>query len=236
MTDGPAGSAESSDVELASACLAGDERAWERLIREYKPALLRAAQALDPAGGAHDLAEELFADLFSKSLLRYYQGRSSLLTWLRAVLAQRFVDRIRARRRLGDPVDERLAAPQRRVEPGEAACRGCVRAALESAVAALDPGDRLLVRLYYDQGLTLTAIGRLRHESEATASRHLSRIRATLRRLVESGLAAALTGTGLSTAECLRLVMDDAGDLDLQALLASSDGPTVHNERGSRGD
>jgi DNA-directed RNA polymerase specialized sigma24 family protein len=41
----------------------------------------------------------LYADLYSKSLFRYFQGRSSLATWLRAVLSQRYVDRIRANRR-----------------------------------------------------------------------------------------------------------------------------------------
>ena len=51
-----------------------------------------------------------------QSLFRYFQGRSSLATWLRAVLAQRYVDRQRALRRLapladGDPEHLRGAAP-----------------------------------------------------------------------------------------------------------------------------
>lgn len=236
MTDSRGPDAESDDLALAARCLAGDEQAWAQLVRDYKPSLMRAAAALDPSGGAQDLAEELFGDLFSKSLFRYYQGRSSLMTWLRAVLAQRFVDRVRARRRLADPIDEQAAAPGVAVVLGEGACRACVRVALETAIAALDPGDRLLIRLYYTQGLRLAAIGKLRHESEATASRHLSRIRSELRAAIEAGLAGPLAATGLSTSECLRLVMNDAGDLDLATLLARSGDGTVHNERGTRGD
>ncbi|HWF85924.1 MAG TPA: hypothetical protein VG222_13790, partial [Vicinamibacterales bacterium] len=96
------------DLELARQCAAGDERAWERFVLEYRPVLYRAADALAPGGGARDLADALYADLYGmqerdgerRSLFRYFQGRSSLATWLRAVLAQRYVDRVRAERRL----------------------------------------------------------------------------------------------------------------------------------------
>jgi DNA-directed RNA polymerase specialized sigma24 family protein len=95
--------AHADDVALAAACAAGDEAAWERFVREYRPVLYRAADALDTTGRARELADALYADLFGlteregerRSLFRYYQGRSSLATWLRAVLAQRYVDLLR---------------------------------------------------------------------------------------------------------------------------------------------
>ena len=50
-----------------------------------------------------------------RSLFRYFQGRSSLATWLRAVLSQRYVDRLRAQKRLEPLPDEDDAArPSRR--------------------------------------------------------------------------------------------------------------------------
>jgi RNA polymerase sigma-70 factor (ECF subfamily) len=84
------------DLVLACACAAGDEGAWEHFVLEQRPLLYRAADALDPGGGARDLADSLYADLFGlrdragerQSLFRYFHGRSSLTTWLRAVLAQ----------------------------------------------------------------------------------------------------------------------------------------------------
>src|SRR5215467_6947537 len=96
-----------ADVELARLCAAGDEDAWERFVRDYRPLLYRAADALDRTHGAREIADSLYAELYGldhgtgerRSLLRYYQGRSSLATWLRAVLAQRFVDRVRVQRR-----------------------------------------------------------------------------------------------------------------------------------------
>ena len=71
---------------------------------EYRPVLYRAADALDRSGGAREVADSLYAELYGikdapgerRSLFHYFQGRSSLATWLRAVLAQRYVDRLRA--------------------------------------------------------------------------------------------------------------------------------------------
>ena len=81
-------------------------------MREYRPILYRSADAIDPGGGARELADSIYADLFGlqerdgerRSLFRYFHGRSSLATWLRAVLAQRQVDRVRSTRRL-TPLD-----------------------------------------------------------------------------------------------------------------------------------
>jgi len=238
--------AHQADIDLARACAAGDEAAWERFIREYRPVLHRAAAAMAPGGTALDLADELFADLYGlreregerQSLFRYFQGRSSLATWLRAVLAQRYVDRIRASRRTEPlPDDESmlaapgstsaLAGPQLE----ESRCRTAVREALEWAISALEPRDRLRLRCYYTQELTLAAIGKMYGEHEATASRQLARVRKDLRQAVEARMREAHGYGADSLRECLQLVMTDAGDLDLGTLLARTPGEIVQNER-----
>src|SRR5579862_7170211 len=106
-----------ADLELASRCAAGDPAAWETFVAEYRPVLYRAAAALSRTGSARDLADSLYADLYGlkdgtadrRSLLHYFHGRSSLATWLRAVLAQRYIDRLRAERRLEPLPDEERA-------------------------------------------------------------------------------------------------------------------------------
>ena len=52
------------DLTLACACADGIEAAWEHFVLEYRPALYRAADALDATGGERDLADSLYADLF----------------------------------------------------------------------------------------------------------------------------------------------------------------------------
>ena len=221
-----------ADLELASQCAAGDERAWDRFVLEYRPILYRAADALDPSGGARDLADSLYADLYSKSLFRYFQGRSSLATWLRAVLSQRYVDRIRANRRTEAlPDDERhidradihhYESPR---DPPPDPDRGrhlrLLQDALNQAVTTLNPKDRLRLGCYYAQGLTLAETGRILREHEATVSRQLARTRQAIRGEVERRLRDEAGLSDAQISECFAAVSADAGPIDLDRMLAT---------------
>src|SRR5262249_22044108 len=118
------------DLALASACAEGLQHAWEDFVSEYRPYLRAAAAAIlrcssaDPA--ATEFADSLFSDLYGisdrdvarRSLFRYFHGRSSLKPWLRAVLAQRHIDRIRSGRKF-DSLDDQPAdgEPRRVIDP-----------------------------------------------------------------------------------------------------------------------
>ena len=52
----------------------------------------------------------------------------------------------------------------------------------------LDPRDRLRLRLYYGEDLTLARIGKVLGEHEATVSRKLEKTRGQLKASVESAL------------------------------------------------
>lgn len=211
------------DLALACACAEGDEAAWEHFIRQHRPTLYRAADALDPAGGARELADGIYGELFERSLFRYFHGRSSLSTWLRAVLAQRHVDRLRASRRLDPlPEEDRPAAggPAEAgpYEPERRRCVELVQAALTHAIDNLPPRDRLRLACYHAQQLTLAETGALLGEHEATCSRHLARTRKVLR----AEITARLRDQGLGDAdiaECVASVSNDPGELDLGDLL-----------------
>lgn len=224
------------DLALAAACAAGSEPAWEHFIAQLRPQLHRAADAIDPTGGAHELADSLYADLYGlsnrpgprQSLFRYFHGRSRLSTWLRAVLAQRHIDRLRASRRL-DPLPDdtdTLRAPTRDTEPDRERARfeSAMQSALTAAIAELPSRDRLRLSCYYAQDLNLAAIGRLLKEHEATVSRHLTRTRAAIRDAVRLRLR---TDHGMdegAIAECFQSVATDAGSLDVAGLLGGGAG------------
>jgi RNA polymerase sigma factor (sigma-70 family) len=217
------------DLALACACEDGHEAAWEHFVREFRPVLYRAAAAIDPAGGARDLADSLYGELFGlketggtrQSLFRYFHGRSSLATWLRSVLSQRHVDRMRAGRReapLPDEHAQALTASPVRLSPDRRRHVSAVIAALTAVVAELPARDRLRLACYYAQNLTLAQIGRLTNEHEATVSRHLTRTRKAVRAAVEQ----RLTGQGMAEpeiAEAVTEAAEDAGVFDLDALL-----------------
>lgn len=221
--------AHAADLELARLCAAGDERAWERFVREYRPLLYRAADALDRSGGAREIADSLYADLYGikhgrhdrQSLFQYFEGRSSLATWLRAVLAQRYVDRLRSRKKL-EPLADDDAQAGRGAEPPDpdrARYVALVRDALAGAVSRLVPRDRLRLACYYVQELTLAETGRVLKESEATASRQLAQTRRALREQVERHLLDAAHLSAVEIAACFASVADDPGPIDLKQVI-----------------
>ena len=223
----------SADLELARLCTEGDEPAWERFVREYRPVLYRAADALDQSHAAREVADSLFAELYGlrqtgsarQPLLRYYEGRSSLATWLRAVLAQRYVDRLRIQRRmepLSPAIDEQASVrsdSRRQPDPDRARYIALVREALGRAVAGLPPRDRLRLGCYYVQELTLAATGRVMRESEASSSRRLAQSRRMIRLEIERRLRDNARLTDDQIAACFASVADDPGPLDLKQVI-----------------
>lgn len=186
------------DLALACACAAGHENAWEHFVREYRPKLYAAAGAIS-GRDARELADSLYADLYGlaskdgtrRSLFEYFHGRSSLLTWLRAVLARRHLDGVRANRKYV-PLDEEsseMADPRTPLpDPDRERFVRLLQAALAASLAALEPRDRLRLASYYVQDLTLAQIGRLHGEHEATVSRKLEKTRRLIRQKVERHL------------------------------------------------
>lgn len=216
------------DLALAQACASGNDAAWETFVREHQAGLRRAADILEPGGGARDLADSLFGELFGLraqgGLFRYFHGRSSLSTWLRAVLSQRYVDRVRAARRLTPLPDDDAVPAHAQTTPAANPDRvrfvDTLRRALTAALAALAPRDRLRLACYYVQHLTLAAIGRMLGEHEATVSRHLARTRADLRATIEAQLRDTHGLDAAAVDECVRAAIDDTGPLDLARIFS----------------
>lgn len=220
------------DLALACACALGDDQAWDHFVREHRRVLYRAADALDASGGAREIADSIYAELYGvrerngvrQSLLRYYHGRSSLKTWLRAVLAQRHVDGIRAVRRL-DPLPEEDApgtlptstAPI--PDPDRARYHALMQRAFKAALAQLSDRDRLRLACYYSQELTLAETGRILKEHEATVSRQLAKTRQVLRREAERCLREQEGLDSAQIEQCFAYVLEDPGPMDLGGML-----------------
>jgi RNA polymerase sigma-70 factor (ECF subfamily) len=223
---------------------------YRAYLRSAAAAILRCP-ANSPA--ACELADSLFADLYGVSagkraelsLFRYFHGRSSLKTWLRAILAQRHVDAIRAGRRFTEleDGDDGALGPSRtatlasrldlraHADPNRERYVSLLTAAFERVLAQLDPRDLDRLRMYYSDQQTLAEIGRVLGEHESSVSRNLDRIRRDLRRAVEIALrkdSVPVNGSaaepGLSDAQialCFEYASEDA-PIDLDKLLPRS--------------
>jgi DNA-directed RNA polymerase specialized sigma24 family protein len=154
-----------------------------------------------------------------------------LPTWLRAVLAQRYVDHRRRTARLEPLADgEDEAVDLRTSDPAGSPSTldrflNILRRLIATVVAALPARDRLRLRCYYAQNLTLAQIGRMLGESEATTSRNLAKSRRTIREQVERRLREDERMSEQEIAEGFAGVIQDSGTLDLEELLPVAGAP-----------
>ena len=224
------------DLALALACKGGNSRAWEHFISSLRPPLYAAARAIagDEMRG-RELADSIWADLYGlevrdgtrRSLLEYFHGRSSILTWLRAILAQRHVDYVRSQQRtqpLDDDVEDRRIDPNsNHVEasgPERARYVRMLSIALDLALKTLAPQDRMRMAYYYRHELSLKEIGRLMGEHESSVSRKLARTRDQLKSEIER----RLRDIDLLSQDQIRLCYDfAAGDLQFDLARALPD-------------
>jgi RNA polymerase sigma-70 factor len=192
------------DLALAAACAAGCESAWEHFFAAYRQYLYSAAAAITKRSSsdpyAREFADSLYATLYGRdtalgrvSLFNHFQGRSKLSTWLRAVLAQRYVDVLRQEKRLEGLEDEEsfekvLPAKQKSdwepADPNRSRYLHSLASALKQAISSLNTLDRTRLISYYLKDLTLAEIGKTMGEHEATVSRKLERIRQELKEKV----------------------------------------------------
>lgn len=244
---------QADDLCLIVACEQGDESAWDDLVARFTTTVRSAARsASSNEDAAEDLAQSIWAELYGlrvredgkpTSKLAYYSGRGSLAGWLRAVVGQLAVDQHRKQSRLvqtdEDADLDRLA--QHRNEGNEQLLSvGAVnpeqtlsdkfagaemQKALARSVKELSDEDRLLVKLYYFDGLRLREAGAVLGVHEATASRRLTRIHGDLRRFVERIL---IGEKGWTKSETDRSFAELAIHLDgdLEGLITVDESPT----------
>jgi RNA polymerase sigma-70 factor (ECF subfamily) len=209
------------DLVLAQACASGHESAWEQFVKLFKGKLYAAALSITcEASAARELADSVYADLFGtrtdkdgqrKSKLALYSGRGSLDGWLRTVLAQSHIDRIRRDQKLV-AFDEAVELPnggRATLEPTGSDAR--LTESTDAALAALAPEEKLLLAAYYLDGRTLAEIGRMLSLHESTVARRLDKTVVRLRKRI----IAQLRALGVSKQAAQEMLDIDVRDLGI---------------------
>lgn len=207
---------QADDLCLIVACEQGNQTAWSDLVERFSATVRSAARsASSNEESAEDLGHSIWAELYGLRVredgrpagkLAYYSGRGSLAGWLRAVVAQLAVDQHRKQSRLvqteedadfdriiRDGQDDNAwsghgGQPDPELEISKKFAGAEMQKALAKSIAALSAEDRLLVKLYYFDGLRLREAGAVLGVHEATASRRLTRIHGEVRQQVEKVL------------------------------------------------
>jgi len=205
------------DLCLIIACEKGDETAWGDIVLNFDSSVKSAAYKFAKnKEDAEDLASSIWAELHglkldtegkTKGKLSYYSGKGSLAGWLRAVTNQLAIDQFRKMKRLVQTEDDRefenlvqdsaekadnkivVSATENPEEIfSETEAQKDIVDALQKAIGGLKDEDRLIMKLYYFEGLKLKDISETFGFHEATASRKLGRVQTEIRKAVEKVL------------------------------------------------
>jgi RNA polymerase sigma-70 factor (ECF subfamily) len=211
------------DLALAHACARSSETAWILFIERYRPKLFQMALAIArEESAARELADSLYADLFGTrqrsggarvSKLESYTGRGSLEGWLKAILAQEYVNRFRTGRNLvsfDEQVDSGVQFPS--PETTHEIQDPRLESATDAAISALPEEDGLILSCYYLDERTLAEIGRMLGVHESTVSRRLEKITSRVRKEILKGL----RRRGVSAREAEELLHTDVRTLNVE--------------------
>ncbi len=245
------------DLCLVIACERADQSAWSELVEGFGATVRSAARsASSNEEMAEDVAQSIWAELHGLKAredgqpagkLAYYSGAGSLGGWLRAVVGQLAIDQHRRQARLVQTEEDadldRLAqdsdgeqdalhvfhsAPNPEEALAEELAAADVEKALAQTLGELEAEDRLLVKLYYFDGLRLREAGAVLGVHEATASRRLTRIHSEIRERVEEIL---MKEHGWTKSEAKRSLAEIAAHLqtEVEPMLASRRDSTLQS-------
>lgn len=163
------------DEYLVVVARAGSADAFRRLAERWTPRLLRhARRVLLDADASADAVQDAWVAI-AKGLKRL-DDPARFAGWALAITSRRCVDEIRRRQRLRAVVSEAEAS-----EAAAPADDPDTRLDIGAAVARLPPDQRLLVSLFYGEGLSVEEIAAALAIPVGTVKSRLHVIRQTLK-------------------------------------------------------
>jgi RNA polymerase sigma-70 factor len=187
------GNLHTNDLYLSVACAQRSVIAWNRFIVAYNKFINDMAVFVSPsADAARELAATVLVDMFlpdrgGRSRIGSYEGRSSLATWLRMVIANRAVNERERKWNSVERIEEAVDIPDlsgvKRIEESLRSSRyeRIIENALRRACRELASRERLILMMRYSDGLQVSQIARLLGVYPSSVTRQLDRIQKKLR-------------------------------------------------------
>jgi RNA polymerase sigma-70 factor (ECF subfamily) len=169
------------DAALVARCRAGDEEAFEALVRRYAPRCARlAGHFLGDAEEVADVVQESLASAFTH--LGRYDASRRFWPWLARMVVNGSIDRLRsARARLERPSGALDARPADTHSPASAAAAAEERRRVREVLNSLPPRYRTVLVLREMEGMSGEEIARLLRRPAATIRWRLFKARRLFR-------------------------------------------------------
>jgi len=182
------------EAELVAALKAGDDAAFERLVRDYGGRMLAVAGRLVGDGAeAKDVVQEAFLSAFRA--IDRFEGTARLSTWLHRITVNAALMRLRSRRRHPEePLDPwlpqfeasgHLASPGEPWQPQSALEKAELRAEVRKRIDELPEIYRTVLMLRDIEGLENEEVAGLLGVNVGTVKTRLHRARMALRSLLD---------------------------------------------------
>ena len=176
------------DVALITRILAGDETAFESLIKKYqKQVHAQALRQIDDFQIAEDIVQETFVQVYQK--LDTLEDPTRFPKWLHVIVNRRCIAWLRKNRLQTQPLEEtdiseiETEAYSRHIAEEHARTTAeAQRDLVKKLLAKLKESDREVITLHYFEEMTSSEIGEFLGVSENTVKSRLQRARQRLKK------------------------------------------------------
>jgi RNA polymerase sigma factor (sigma-70 family) len=194
---------ETDDIDaLIRRCLAGDQLAWDAIVRQYRRKVFNVAYKFV---GKHDEAEDLTQDIFLKVFksLETFDRRANFQTWLISVSRNLCIDHYRSVRKERETIDRDVdTAELSAAAPGQSQIAALEQRdrveLLREALASLPKTLRTAVLMRDLQELSYHEIARELRLPEGTVKSRINRGRSELARQIRKLRGAHFSPSGIS--------------------------------------
>lgn len=182
---------EVEDLQLARACLNGNEKAQKRLFEKYSGQMMAVCLRY---GSDYQEAEDMFQDGFIKvyQKLDKYDGKGPLGAWIRRTIVNNALDQIRKNKREIDHVSqyevEFKLENEDRVEVFDEDQPKLTNDRLTALIQGMPPGYRTVFNMYVVEEYSHKEIADQMGISESTSKTQYRKAKAYMRNLIQEEL------------------------------------------------